>query len=284
METKNLREIIRLGRFHFLIAGFLLFLMGSLLAVYGGGTFSLNRFLLGYLAGGTGHLSIHYSNEYFDRDSDRFGTPSSFSGGSGVFVRHPELAETAHRLAIILITLSLGAGMVYATLYPNSLPVFALILAGNLLGWYYSAPPLRFVKRGWGEISSALAIGLVLPGMGYLLTAGTFDPFFAVFSVPLFWYGWYFILNVEIPDEEADRRAGKMTLIAKRGRRFGLQVIFISALAAALWYMGLSYFSEGIYFITVLSLIPLASAVRGYMKSGDTDDSFPSCRRISWHW
>lgn len=275
METENLREIIRIGRFRFLIAGFLLFVMGSLLPVYGGATFSLNRFLLGYLAVGTGHLSIHYSNEYFDRDSDRFGTPLSFSGGSGVLVCHPELAETAHRLAILLITLSLGAGLVYATLYPNSLSVFALILAGNLLGWYYSAPPLRFVERGWGEMSTALAIGWILPGMGYLVTAGTFDPFFAVFSVPIFCYGWYFILNVEIPDEGADRRAGKMTLIAKRGRTFGLQVIFISALAATLWYMGLSSFSEGILFIAVLSLIPLASAVRGYMKSGETDGRFP---------
>ena len=271
----NLTEIIRIGRFRFLIAGFLLFAMGSLAAVYGGSGFDMNRFLLGYLAVGTGHLSIHYSNEYFDRDSDHFGIPSAFAGGSGVLVRHPELAGTAYLLAILLIALSLGAGLVYAILYPNSLSVFALVLVGNLLGWYYSAPPLRFVARGWGEVATALGIAGVIPGVGYLVIAGVLDPFFAVFSVPLFCYGCYFIMNVEIPDEEADRRAGKLTLIAKRGRQFGLQVVLVSALGATLWYLVISSFNKGILFIALLSFIPLVSAVRGYTKIGEVSPRFP---------
>ena len=271
----NLTDTIRIGRFRFLIAGFLLFAMGSLAAVYGGSAFDLNRFLFGYLAVASGHLSVSYSNEYFDRDSDRFGTPSAFSGGSGVLVRRPELAGGAYRLAILLIGLSLGTGLAYAIIYPESLSVFPLVLIGNLMGWYYSAPPLRFVARGWGEMATALSFGIILPGMGYLVIAGKFDPLFAAFSVPLLCYGWYFIMTVEIPDEEADRRAGKLTLIAKRGRRFGLQVILVSALGATLWYLVISSFHEGILFIALLSFIPLVSAVRGYTKIGEVSPRFP---------
>ena len=271
---KNLTEIIQMGRFRFLIAGFVLFSMGSLAAAYAGSVFDLNRFLLGYLAVGTGHLSIHYSNEYFDRDSDQFGRPSAFSGGSGVLIQHPELAETAYRVATLLIALSVGFGLVYAILYPNSLSVLALVLVGNLLGWYYSAPPIRMVARGWGEFATALGIGGVIPGVGYLVIAGTPDPFFFVFSIPLFCYGCYFIMNVEIPDEEADRRAGKWTIVAKRGQKFGLQVVLVSALGATLWYLVLSFVYEGLLVVALFSLIPLATAVRSYTKSGEVSPRF----------
>ncbi|WFN33914.1 prenyltransferase [Methanogenium sp. S4BF] len=261
---ENITEIIRIGRFRFLIAGFLLFSMGTLLAAYRGAAFSLNRFLLGYLTMGLGHLSVSYSNEYFDRDSDRFGTPSAIAGGSGVLVRRPDLAVAAYRLGILLIALSLCAGLIFYILFPDSLSFLALALFGNLLGWYYSAPPLRFVARGWGEAATAIGIGGVVPVMGYLVIAEGIDPAFALFCIPLFCYGCYFIMSVEIPDAEADRRAGKRTLVAIRGRQFGQQVIIISALAATLWYLMLSAFIGGFLAVALFSLIPLAAGIRGY--------------------
>jgi len=264
-RTDHLRDLIRAGRFSFLVAGFLLYLMGALAAIYGGAAFDLSRFLLGYLAVAAGHLSVSYSNEYFDRDSDRFGTPSPFSGGSGVLVRRPELAGAAYRLAVILIGISLGTGLIYTIIYPDSLSVFALVLTGNLLGWYYSAPPLRFVARGWGEVATILSFSIVLPGMGYLVTAGAFDLLFAVFSVPLVCYGWFFIMTVEIPDAEADRESGKMTITARCGRTCAIRVILVSALAATLWYLAVSPFREGMIIIALFSMIPLTSAVRGYV-------------------
>ena len=103
--------------------------------------------------------------------------------------------------------------------------------------------------------------------MGYLVIAGALDSAFALFCVPLFCYGCYFIMSVEIPDAEADHQAGKMTLIAKRGRRFGLQIIIISALAATLWYLMLSSINGGILAIALFSLIPLATGIRGYTGS-----------------
>jgi 1,4-dihydroxy-2-naphthoate octaprenyltransferase len=249
--------------------------MGSLAAVYAGADFDLNHFLLAYLAMGSGHLSVSYSNEYFDRDSDRFGTPSAIAGGSGVLVRRPDLAGTAYRLAVLLIALSLVAGLMFVILFPGSLPVLALILLGNLLGWYYSAPPLRFVVGGWGEVATAIGIGGVVPGMGYLVIAGELDPFFAIFSVPLFCYGFYFIMSVEIPDEEADRRAGKRTLVAARGRRFGLQVILISAIGATLWFLMLAATNGSVLVVALLSLIPLASGIWGYTASQETYRQIP---------
>jgi 1,4-dihydroxy-2-naphthoate octaprenyltransferase len=38
---------------------------------------------------------------------------------------------------------------------------------GNLVGWFYSAPPLRLAYRGLGEFSTAATVGFLVPAMGY---------------------------------------------------------------------------------------------------------------------
>ena len=68
-DKKILRKIliiIKLARIHFLVQGFLLFLMGYLLPLFSGINFDLFRFLFGYLIFGLAHLSVSFSNDYFD--------------------------------------------------------------------------------------------------------------------------------------------------------------------------------------------------------------------------
>jgi 1,4-dihydroxy-2-naphthoate octaprenyltransferase len=274
VDRRDLILIVRMGRFRFLIAGFLLFSMGALFAVSRGAVFDPERFVLGYLVMGLGHLSVSYGNDFFDRESDRFGTPSAIAGGSGVLLAHPELAGAAYRLAVLLVIASLGAGMLYCVLYGAPLAFLAFVIAGNLLGWYYSAPPLRFAARGWGEAATALGIGVMVPGMGYLVAAGTFDTAFAVFTVPLLCYGVYFILSVEIPDREADRRSGKLTLAVMRGTGFCRRMVAFSALLATVWYFMLAVLLDGSPLIVIFSLIPLAAVVRGALPGRSFSPSF----------
>jgi 1,4-dihydroxy-2-naphthoate octaprenyltransferase len=260
MERGRWRLLLRMGRLHFLAAGFLLFSLGALFALTSGAAFDPWRFALGYLVLGAGHLSVSYSNEYFDREGDRFARPTATSGGSGVLVARPDFAPEALRCAAGLIVLSLAAAVLYMRLYPPGGAVFAAAVAGNLLGWFYSAPPLRLVARGWGEAATAAGIGLLVPGMGYLTLAGRIDPAFALFSLPLFCYGFFFIMSVEVPDIEADRRAEKLTLAARRGPEFARRVILLSALSATLCFVGWAGRYPGAPVFAVLSLIPLATA------------------------
>jgi 1,4-dihydroxy-2-naphthoate octaprenyltransferase len=232
--------MIRMGRLPLLFGGLLLYLLGALAAAATGHPFSPLRALLGYAVLGPAHLSVHFSNDYFDAEGDRFGTPTGVSGGSGVLARYPDLRPTARRITLILIGISCIAGAVaYLTVLPTPLlPLFVIL--GNALGWFYSAPPVRLSSRGLGEVSTAVTFGFLLPGMGYLAVAGGIDLTFLLISLPLVLLGVAFILSVEIPDRDADALSGKLTFIVRRGIPAGLRIILGSAILASLLFsMGL---------------------------------------------
>jgi 1,4-dihydroxy-2-naphthoate octaprenyltransferase len=161
---KKLKLIIKLGRLHFLIAGFLLYLLGVLLAVLLYNQFSWERFIWGYAVFLPAHLMVNYSNEYFDQEVDRYSHKTNFSGGSGVLINHPELVNFTRKFSLTLIIISLNLGISFSYTY-NSVMFLILTISGNLLGWFYTAPPLKLSYRGLGEIATVLT-GFLMPGLG----------------------------------------------------------------------------------------------------------------------
>jgi 1,4-dihydroxy-2-naphthoate polyprenyltransferase len=228
MSTKSL--IFRLARFHFLVLGFLLYLVGYLLALVYGAQPDFLRFLFGYLVFGLAHLSVSFSNDYFDRFADRNSDKTIFSGGSKVLVEYPELEQLSLKIAVSLLVASIvGIGLfTIAFGYSPWLLVFGLV--GALTGWFYTAPPLKFAYRGLGELVTMLAVGFLMPGMGYFVASGFLSLPFAVWAFPLSCYGIFFIVTVELPDLESDNAANKMNIIVKWGRRKGKGVSLFATL------------------------------------------------------
>lgn len=231
------RLIIRLARFHFLVLGFLLYLMGYLLALVYGAQLDLTRFIFGYVAFASAHLSVSFSNDYFDRLADRNSEKTIFSGGSKVLVEHPELENLALKIAILLLAASIIgiALLTFAFGYSPWLLVFGII--GSLTGWFYTAPPLKLAYRGLGEIVTMLAVGFLMPGMGYFIASGLLSLSFITWVFPLSCYGIFFILTVELPDLDSDKAANKINWIVKWGRRKGKA---ISVIATALGMIALA--------------------------------------------
>jgi 1,4-dihydroxy-2-naphthoate octaprenyltransferase len=261
-------RLLQVARPQFLITGLALFAFGASWAILLGAPFSLSRLLLGYLVLLPAHLSISYSNDYFDLDVDKLGKPTLFSGGSGVLVDHGELRKPAKWIAIALILCSLGLAVLFQVRYSVPSWFLGFVVVGNLLGWFYAAPPLRLAYRGLGELSTALTVGLLLPGMGYLIVTGTLNGDGLLFTIPLMLYGLAFILTVEIPDEEADRLGDKRTWVARRGRGFGFTVVGISLLLATLSFFCFSWLYSRTYpldfrLLGLLSLLPLGAGVIG---------------------
>jgi len=264
-------NLLRVARPQFLIAGLALFVFGISWAVLSGAPFSLSRILLGYLVLLPAHLSVSYSNDYFDVDVDKYDKPNFFSGGSGVLVDHPGLRKPAKWTAITLILCSLALGIVFQIVYSFSILFSGFVVLGNLLGWFYSAPPLKLAYRGLGELSMIFIIGLLIPGMGYLVTSGQMDLDGLLFSVPLMLYGLAFILAVEIPDMESDRLGDKKTWVARKGRGFGFTVIAVSFLLATLFFLCFPWLTSRIYpldflFLGIISLMPLGAGCIGVIK------------------
>ena len=77
---ERLKLVIRLARLHFLIPGFMIYVMGYLLAISNGASWDITKFLFGYLILGCAHVSVSFSNDYFDRKSDVNSVHTTFSG------------------------------------------------------------------------------------------------------------------------------------------------------------------------------------------------------------
>jgi len=264
VDRGQVKAMARMGRFPFLVGGLFLYLMGCLCAALAGFPLSLTRILLGYAILGPAHLSVHYSNDYFDAEGDRLGTPTGISGGTGVLVARPDLRPPAKAPALALIGISLAMAVLASLTVLRTPLVLLFAVLGNAIGWYYSAPPVRLSSRGLGEPATALAFGFLIPGMGYLAVSGGLGLPFLAFSAPLLLLGIAFILTVEVPDAEADARSGKRTFVVRRGTLSSLRVILAASLAASLFYLvATGLFSPGMPWGSLLfaSLIPLTPAL-----------------------
>ena len=85
--------------------------------------------------------------------------------------------------------------------------------SGFIVSLGYTAPPLKFVYRGLGEIAVALGFGpLMLLGAYVVQTGGAlaWEPFVA--SIPVALLVALILYVNEIPDRRGDARAGKRTL------------------------------------------------------------------------
>ena len=268
------RLLIRTGRFPFLAAGFLLYLTGALFAVRTGTLFSLFPILAGYLVCGTAHLSVSYSNDYFDRHTDDPSKRTAFSGGSGILVEHPGLAPAALACAVLLTLISLITTVLLTVLWNYPPFIILFVGAGLFFGWAYSAPPLRFVDRGLGELSTMAAFGFFLPCSGYLFLSGGLDLAVLPLVIPLLFLGLFFIVSVELPDAGNDLHTGKRTLVVRFGPRaalaFGTAAALLTTagfLAAAI--MGIQpvpFFGAA----AAASLIPVLMGITGTLQgAGD---------------
>jgi len=269
--NKKLKNIIELGRFRFLAGGFFLYTMGVLLAIVSGVEFSYTFFIFGYAIMLPAHLSLSYSNNYFDTDVDKFNKPISISGGTKILIENPELKQLCKKIAIVLIISSISIAIVFVILFSFPITYLVFIIFGNLLGWFYTAPPLRLAYSGFGEIANMINMGFLMPGIGYWTMNGNLDMFFLIFSITFLLYGLNFIIIVETPDMEGDKKAKKITLVAKIGRKQSYKISILSLLSASIYFLIIAYL--GIYnanlnygIIYSLSLIPLFIAVYGWFK------------------
>jgi 1,4-dihydroxy-2-naphthoate octaprenyltransferase len=263
-------KILRIIRLHIVLGGFLAFSLGALLAVASGGTFNPVLFLLMYVVVLFGDLSTHYSNDYFDVEVDSRIEAKKFFAGSNLLVSHPELRPVAKSISITLLAAS--SAMAFLIVFFLGAPIEFLIiaLAENLVGWAYSAPPLRLTSRGFGEAAVACVTGFAIPGIGYLSVRGHFDPVFLLLAVPFVMYGLILSLSLEAPDIELDRKGGKRNLPVRGGRRTVFLIILalaVSATSAFLVYVW-QFTSAVIDFRAPLlfSVVPLAMALLGFVR------------------
>ena len=264
----SIPKILRIIRIHIVVGGFLAFSLGALLAIVGGGSFDFTAFALGYVVVLLGDLSTHYSNDYFDVEVDKYIEQKKFFAGSNILVSNPDIRSLSRSISIALLV---SSNVLAAILVIFGAPIefLIVILGASLVGWFYSAPPLRFISRGFGEFALAVVTGFAIPGLGYLAIRGQFDPLFFYFAVPFIMYGLMLSLSLQVPDIEVDSKGNKRNLAVRLGERRTSFLILIIAFSATLtfwiyaWQNAFSFVDYRL--VALFSIIPLATVLLGFI-------------------
>jgi 1,4-dihydroxy-2-naphthoate octaprenyltransferase len=217
MTLRKLIAFIQLTRPLFLMGGVVLYALGVFIARSQGITIDLPRALLGQAIITSIQLMTHYSNEYYDLETDRLigADRTFFSGGSGVLpsgTLSPVVAQRAMRgcAAVGLVAIFIGA---------TQSPLVGLIGIIGLLGaYFYSAPPLRLSGSGWGELTASIIVALLTPLTGYVLQTNRIDPIVFQIAAPLVLLHLAMVLTFELPDYAADLATHKRTLAVRSSR------------------------------------------------------------------
>ncbi len=248
--------------------------MGYLLALLSGVDYDFSKFVFGYLIFGTAHLSVSFSNDYFDRKADRNSVKTVFSGGSKVLVEYPQLEAIALKIALGLLLASAVANVFFTFIYSYSFWFFIFSLLGGVLGWFYTAPPLKFAYRGLGELATIIAVGLLMPGMGYFVASGSIGPLFQAFILPLGCYGLFFIITVELPDVEIDANNHKKNFLVKWGINAGRKICVAATIMGTVFMIMLLISGKtevlDMGSFVLFSMIPLIVSIAGLLVNIDS--------------
>jgi 1,4-dihydroxy-2-naphthoate octaprenyltransferase len=219
---------LRATRLPFLTATFVPVLLGIAVAGWTNG-FSWWLALLTLIGGACIHLGLNVANDVFDTTSGADAAnvnPTQFSGGSRV-VHYGLLslrAITLLSLGFYAVGIAIGIGLAAA----RGWDLLWLGVAGALLSVFYTAPPLKLVHRGLGEIVVLLGFGPIMTLGAYFVQAQEYDLEPLLASIPVGILIALVLYVNEVPDRPADAAAGKRTLPV----RFSKDVI-VNGYAAA---------------------------------------------------
>ncbi len=274
MKTPNFAslKVLRVIRLHIILGGVLAFSIGAFLAITQGGIFRIEAVAIGYLAVFFGDLSSHFSNDYYDIEIDSHSEKKRLFGGSKTLVENPSLRLLSRNIALCLLVFSNVIAAISVFFFDVPIELFIIMFVANLIGWFYSASPLRLISRGLGELAVGWVTGFVIPGIGYLSVRSQFDSVFLYLSIPFMMYGFILSLSLHVPDAEFDARSGKKTLAVRRGTQPIVNLILIvSTLASIILFSYYFYpvseiLNLGIIF--AISIVTLAIIFFGFIKYG----------------
>jgi 1,4-dihydroxy-2-naphthoate octaprenyltransferase len=225
-------------------------LLGFATAVDDGAAFDWVRALVTLVLALLAHAGINVLNDYCDHlngtDARNTQRIYPFTGGSrfiqnGVLTPRQVLVFAA---ALFIATIAGGLWLLSVA----GAGLFWIGLAGLVIGWAYSAPPLQLNSRGVGEVCVAAGFLLVVVGADYA-QRGAFTSLPWLAGVPYALLVANILYINQFPDREADRASGKLHWVARLQPEtaawgYGL-ILLLAALALA----------EGI----LLDLLPLAA-------------------------
>jgi 1,4-dihydroxy-2-naphthoate octaprenyltransferase len=264
MSLPSVKTIVRIVRAPFLTAVVVPVLLGASVA-WSRGQFHWGFFALTFVGAVCLQAASNMSNDYFDHlagtdENNRELTP--FSGGSRVIQDGTFGARQVLIVSTILYLVGAAIGVYLAVV--RGWPVLWLGLIGAFLAFFHNAPPFRlyYLAPGLGELAVGLGFGPVtVLGATYVQTR-QLDLGALWASIPVGLLIAAVLYINEFPDYQADKAAGKKTLIVALGREQAVWG-YIVLLAAAYLMIVIGVVLRMMPLTALLALLPLPLVYRG---------------------
>jgi 1,4-dihydroxy-2-naphthoate octaprenyltransferase len=199
------------------------------------GSFDLIAALLTIIGANAVHLALNVANDVFDARlgaDEQNVNPTKFSGGSRVIQYGLVSLRRMATVSAVLYAFGIAIGL-YLLATRFSVALLVIGVAGILLSVFYTAPPMKLVYRGLGEIATAIGFGpLMLVGAYVVQTRGALAPEPFVASIPIALLVALILYVNEVPDRSGDARAGKLTLPVRLSRSTVINGYVVAAVAA----------------------------------------------------
>ncbi|GIO13369.1 1,4-dihydroxy-2-naphthoate octaprenyltransferase [Cohnella xylanilytica] len=213
--------------------------LGALGAWVWDGEFNIGLLLLTLVGAGAAHLFSNMINDLWDyrngTDAVAQESADAISTHSGYLTKGIWSVRKFAAVTWGLFAVAALSGLALAFLSGWLAFVFGAI--GGLIAYFYVAPPLRFGYRGRGysELAILLSFG-VLPVMGsYYVQTSRLDYRALLLSLPIGLLTTLILFNHHFLHWQADRQAGKKTLVVvwgeKRALRFSRLLLLLAALS-----------------------------------------------------
>ncbi|MHA1927133.1 MAG: 1,4-dihydroxy-2-naphthoate octaprenyltransferase [Candidatus Thorarchaeota archaeon] len=264
LPPSKIRAWLMEMRLPFLTASLTPVFVGTAIAWATTGIFLLDVFLLTLIAGACLHIAANMSNDYFDHTAGQTGSDDineefiqPFSGGS----RTIQLGYLSPRevLTGAMVFFVIGGLIGVYLAFTIDLLILAIGVIGVGSGFFYTAPPFRFVKRGIGEIFIGLNFGILMVFGSYFVQTLTItlEPILASIPIALLISAVLYING--FPDFVADRDSGKRTIVVRLGRKRAAKGYALMIGCVYLWTIGTVLLNLiSVYSLFVLLSLPFA--------------------------
>ena len=247
-------------------------LAGCLLGMATASTFHWGLAGLTLLLAVAAHAGINVLNDFYDHlnGTDAVNTDRlfPFTGGSR-FIQNGVLspAQTlAWGLALFALVIAGGLWLMQQT----GPQLFWIGLAGLLIGWAYSAPPLRLNSRGLGEACVAGGFLLIVAGSACVQGAGLVAGAWLI-GLPYALLVTNILYINQFPDRKADALAGKRHWVVRMQPAVAARgyVLILLLAASLLIFTVFARLLPSLALISLVGLAPAISAARRLLANVD---------------
>jgi 1,4-dihydroxy-2-naphthoate octaprenyltransferase len=242
--------------------------LGALGAYVWDGIFNPLLFIITLIGAGTAHLFSNMINDLWDyyngTDTAAQSTEGAIATNSGYLTKGTWSIRTFAAVTWGLFGIAAICGVILSLLSGWLVLVFGVL--GALIAYFYVAPPIQFGYRGKGYSEAAILLSFgVLPVVGaYFVQTSHLDYRALLLSLPIGLLTTLILFNHHFLHWQADRQAGKRTLVVVWGER---RALLFSRVLLALAYFSLvvSVMADA---LPVYALLALPTAIPLYLVYG----------------